>query len=463
MNQHKPKILVVDDDKGIRDTLTLILKKQHHVLTAPDGETALHLIDTNPVDVVLLDIQLPGINGLEVLERIKESQDQIEVIMITVLKDIETAVKAIKLGAYDYITKEFEYDTVENLVHRAIEKKTLLRKVFYLHSEIEQLIEQEFIIGQTERMKEVYAVINKTAELLTTVLIRGESGTGKELVARIIHRKSARAEKPFITVNMASVPEGLAESTLFGHERGAFTGAYKRHLGKFELANEGTLFLDEIGDLDINLQAKLLRAIQEGEIERVGGTQVIPIDIRLVTATRINLEEAVERGTFREDLFYRLNVIPVNLPPLRDRLVDVPDFVELFIDRYNKRFHKKIEGIEPEALEVFSEYSWPGNIRELENLIERMVALSEDLVIRQSDIPIEFLISGKEPALRRGLPLKEALETFERSLIIRALEGCQWHRAKTAKSLGISLSALKYKMKRLSIYGHLKKEETEDP
>lgn len=465
MNQPKPTILIVDDDQGIRDTLGLILKKNYRVLTAPDGETGLQLFDTNSIDVVLLDIKLPGLDGLEVLKRIKESQELTEVIMITVIKEIDTAVEAIKLGAYDYITKEFEYDTVENLVHRALEKKTLLKKVFYLHSELEHLIEQEFIIGVGDNMKEVYTVIEKTAELPTIVLVRGESGTGKELVARIIHRKSERAEKPFITVNMAAVPEGLVESTLFGHERGAFTGAYKRHIGKFELANEGTIFLDEIGDLDVNLQAKLLRVIQEGEIERLGGVQSIPIDVRLIAATRINLEEGIKRGTFREDLFYRLNVIPINLPPLRERLFDIPEFVDLFIDRYNKRFHKRIEGIDPEALQVLKEYPWPGNIRELENLIERMVALSEGPIIRQADIPIEFFISGRGYPVRSDFPLKVALETFELNLIMRALEGCQWNRARTADSLGISLSTLKYKMKKLNIYKLLNNQmkEGEDP
>lgn len=439
----------------MRDTLELILEEQYTVLTAANGESALQLLDTNPVDVVLLDIRMPGIDGFEVLRKIKEEQAEIEVIMITVVREIELAVKAIKLGAYDYITKEFNNDALKILVHRALEKRRLQRKVFYLHSEIEQLIEHEFIVGQSKKMKEVYSTVEKAAVLPSTVLINGESGTGKELVARIIHQRSNRADKPFITVNLAAVPENLAESTLFGHERGAFTGAYKRHIGKFELAHEGTLFLDEIGDLDINLQAKLLRAIQEGEIERVGGNQPIPVDVRLVTATKVDLQRAMKEGAFREDLFYRLNVIPIPLPPLRERSIDIPLFVDLFITRYNKRFHKSIEGIEKEALQVLTEYSWPGNIRELENLIERAVGLSEGSILTIADIPIELSLSEVGVSSKSDFSLREAMESVERNFIIRALERCRWNQTRTADALNISLSALKYKMKKLKIYEKL--------
>lgn len=456
MGSKKPTILVVDDDQGIRDTLRLILKKPYQVVTAHDGETALEIIDSRPVDVVLLDIRLPGIDGIEVLRRIKENHESLEVIMITVVRDIEMAVKAIKLGAYDYITKEFNYDAIENLIHRVLEKQALLRKISYLSSEINQLTEEEFIVGHSEAMKKVCKVIEKVAKLPTTVLITGESGTGKELVARIIHRQSDRAEKPFVTVNLAAVPEHLAESALFGHERGAFTGAYKRHIGKFELAHEGTLFLDEVGDLSPNLQPKLLRAIQEDEIERVGGSGPIPIDVRLVTATRINLGKAVEEGRFREDLFYRLNVIPVTLPPLRERLIDIPLFVELFIDRYNKRFHKQIQGMDQEALQALNEYHWPGNVRELENLIERFVALAEGPVLRLSDIPIDLSLLAKETRSESGLSLSDAIDAFETTYIKRTLEKCGGKRTKTAEALGVSLSTLKYKMNKLGLYDVLK-------
>lgn len=457
--EYRPSILVVDDDQGVRDTLSLILKKHHRVATAPDGETALELLEGNTFDVVLLDIRLPGLDGLEVLRRIKESQDQVEVIMITVVREIETAVRAIKLGAYDYVTKEFNYEAVENLVQRALEKKALQREVSYLHSEIEELTERELIMGLSPQMEDVGAVVEKTARLPTTVLISGESGTGKELVARFIHLKSDRATRPFVTVNLAAIPTYLAESTLFGHERGAFTGAYKRHIGKFELAHGGTLFLDEVGDLDLNLQAKLLRAVQEGEIERVGGTQQIPLDVRLIVATKSNLEEAVKRGDFREDLFYRLNVIPLKLPPLRERLIDVPLLVELFIERYNRAFHKKIEGMTPRALQLLTEYSWPGNIRELENVIERLVALADGPLIDEADLPLDLSISAAEPDRSGDLPLKHALEAFERNFIVRALDRCGGSRTRAAEALGVSLSTLKYKMNKLGIYELLRRRK----
>lgn len=457
MEPRKPTILVVDDDQGVRDTLGLILKKRFHLITAADGESALELLKTHTVDVVLLDIRLPGIDGLEVLKRIKESYDSIEVIMITVVRDIETAVRAIKLGAYDYMTKEFKYDAVENLIHRVLEKQSLLRKINYLSAEIAELTEEEFIIGHGSEMNRVREVVEKVAELPTTVLISGESGTGKELVARMIHRESDRCEKPFVTVNMAAVPEHLAESTLFGHERGAFTGAYKRHIGRFELAHEGTLFLDEVGDLDLNLQPKILRVIQEGELERVGGAGTIPIDVRLVTATRIDLEKAVEEGRFREDLFYRLNVIPIPLPPLRDRLQDIPLLVELFVNRYNKRFHKQIERMDEDALQAMASYPWPGNIRELENMVERLVALAEGPVLRASDIPLDLSVLAGHTVSKDGVPLNKARDAFEKSYIIRALERCGGKRAEAARALGISLSTLKYKMTNLGLYDVVKK------
>jgi transcriptional regulator with PAS, ATPase and Fis domain len=343
-----------------------------------------------------------------------------------------------------------------------IEKQNKDRELIYLHSEMERYIEYDFIMGKTAQMKEVYDVIQKVARLPATVLIRGESGTGKELVARIIHRESALSENPFVTVNLASIPNELIESTLFGHEKGAFTGAHRQRFGKFELAHRGTLFLDEIGDLKFDLQAKLLRAIQEGEIERVGGTKTIKVDTRLIAATSINLEEAVKDGDFREDLFYRINVIPINLPPLRDRLADIPQLVELFIKRYNQKFRKKLEGISEGALSILRNYTWPGNIRELENLIERLIAISDGNMISEKDIPIEYYLTevmhsqlGKED---EGL-LTKACETFERNFILKVLEKNRWRRKETARSLGIPLSTLKYKLNKLQIYDYLNKEK----
>jgi DNA-binding NtrC family response regulator len=461
MVETRPTVLIVDDDESMRDTLEAILKKDYAVIKADDGEKALRIAEAEEVNVILLDIMLPGMGGLEVLEKIKERFADIDVIMITVVKNIDSVVKAMKLGAYDYIGKDLDYDEVITLVDRVIEKQRKDRELIYLHSEIERYIEYDFIMGKTPQMKEVYDVIQKVARLPATVLIRGESGTGKELVARIIHKESALSGNPFVTVNLASIPSELIESTLFGHEKGAFTGAHRQQFGKFELAHRGTLFLDEIGDLKFDLQAKLLRAIQEGEIERVGGTKTIKVDVRLIAATSINLEEAVKEGDFREDLFYRINVIPVNLSPLRDRLVDIPQLAELFIKRYKQKFRKKIKGITEGALSILRTYNWPGNIRELENLIERVIAISDGDMISEKDIPIEYywteFLPPKVGNEDEGL-LTKACETFERNFILKVLEKNRWRRKETARSLGIPLSTLKYKLNKLHIYDYLNKD-----
>jgi DNA-binding NtrC family response regulator len=462
MLEKRPTVLIVDDDESIRDTLEAILKENYAVIKAEDGETALKIAEAEEVNVILLDIMLPGMGGLEVLERINERFEDIDVIMITVVKEIDSVVKAMKLGAYDYIGKDFDYDEVITLVDRVIEKQRKDRELIYLHSEMERYIEYDFIMGKTPQMKEIYDVIQKVARLPATVLIRGESGTGKELVARIIHKESALSQHPFVTVNLASIPTELIESTLFGHEKGAFTGAHRQRFGKFELAHKGTLFLDEIGDLKFDLQAKLLRAIQEGEIERIGGSKTIKVDVRLIAATSINLEEAVKDGNFREDLFYRINVIPINLPPLRARLVDIPQLVELFIKRYNQKFRKKIKGITEGALSILRSYNWPGNIRELENLIERLIAISDGDVISEQDIPIEYywseFLPPKATTEDEGL-LTRACETFERNFILKVLEKNRWRRKETARGLGIPLSTLKYKLSKLHIYDYLNNKD----
>ena len=460
MKDRRPTILIVDDDEGIRDTLEAILRDRYSVIKVEDGENALKVVADKEVKVILLDIRLPGINGLEVLETVKGRYEDIEVIMITVVREIDTAVKAMKLGAYDYITKEFNYDEVVNLVDRAIEKQTLDKRLLYLHSEMEQFIEYDFIVGKSQEMREAYDVIQRVAKLPATVLITGETGTGKELIARIIHKESHLSENPFVTVNVGSIPQELIESTLFGHEKGAFTGAYRQHIGKFELAHKGTLFLDEIGDLKYELQAKLLRAIQEGQIERVGSTKSINIDVRLIAATSMNLGEAVKKQDFREDLYYRINVIPIKLPPLRGRFVDIRQLAELFIHRYNKRFRKRVRGITQGAIDILCGCHWPGNIRELENLMERLVALSQDDMVSEEDIPVEYYLSGIEllkPKAPREDILTKACETFERNFILRALERAKWSRKQAAKDLGIPLSTLKYKLTKLNLYDILDK------
>src|SRR5581483_11560774 len=316
----KPKtVLVVDDDEGMRDTLTAILKREYRVLRVSTGEAALPVLNREDVDLMLLDVRLPGISGFEVLRIVKENYSLVEVVMISAINEVETAVQAMKHGAYHYITKDFDYDQLRALVRNASERQDLNRQVLTLSAQVAEQTDREFVVGSSKQTRDIVDLVHKIAKLSATVLILGESGTGKELLARLIHREAGDPEAPFIAVNLAAIPRELVESTLFGHERGSFTGAHRQQLGKFELASSGTLFLDEIGDLRLDLQAKLLRAIQEGEIERVGGSKPIKTEFRLIAATNIDLERAVKDGRFREDLFYRINVIPIKLPPLRDR------------------------------------------------------------------------------------------------------------------------------------------------
>src|SRR5882757_1775290 len=336
---HKPKtVLIVDDDEGMRDTLTAILKREFRVLRVATGEAALAILNKEDVDLVLLDVRLPGISGFEVLRIIKENYSLVEVLMISAISEIETAVQAMKHGAYHYVTKDFDYDQLRSLVRNASERQDLNRQVMTLSAQVAEQTDREFVVGSSKIARDIVDLVHKIAKLSATVLILGESGTGKELLARLIHRESADPASPFVPVNLAAIPKELVESTLFGHEKGSFTGAIRQQLGKFELAGGGTLFLDEVGDLRIELQAKLLRAIQEGEIERVGGTHPIKTDFRLIAATNVDLEKAVKDGTFREDLYYRLNVIPLRMPALRDRIEDIPVLAAHFAERAAKAY-----------------------------------------------------------------------------------------------------------------------------
>jgi two-component system response regulator AtoC len=450
---HKPKtVLIVDDDEGMRDTLTAILKREYRILSASTGEAALPILNREDVDLMLLDVRLPGISGFEVLRIVKENYSLVEVLMISAITEIETAVQAMKHGAYHYINKDFDYDQLRSLVGNASERQDLNRQVLTLSAQVADQTEREFVVGPSKSAREIVDLVQKVAKLSATVLILGESGTGKELLARFIHRQAGDPEAPFIPINLAAVPRDLVESTLFGHERGAFTGAHRQQLGKFELASNGTLFLDEIGDLRLDLQAKLLRAIQEGEIERVGGAKPIKTEFRLITATNVDLEKAVKEGRFREDLFYRINVIPIKLPPLRDRAADVPQLAEFFLRRYNTRFRKRIQGITEPTMALLTKYWWPGNIRELENLIERLVAVSDKEYISDEDLPLEFHFAQLEPKGTRSASLfEEATNTFERNFILRALEKNGGNVAGTAEYLGIPLSTLKYKMDKLDV------------
>ena len=449
----KPKtVLVVDDDEGMRDTLIAILKRDYLVLTAATGEEGLALLKRADVDLMLLDVRLPGINGLELLRIVRENYSLIEVIMVSALSEVEVAVTAMKQGAYHYITKEFDYDGLRSLVRNALERQNLSRQLITLNAQVAEQGDREFVLGPSKAMREIVDLAQKVARLPATVLIQGESGTGKELLARLLHRESGRREAPFIAVNLAAVPRDLVESTLFGHERGAFTGALRQQLGKFELAAGGTLFLDEIADLGLDLQAKLLRAIQEGEIERVGGTKPIKTEFRLVVATNVDLDRAVKEGKFRDDLYYRINVIPFKMPPLRERSEDIPQLVKLFLDRYNVRFRKQIRSISDSALKILMDHRWPGNVRELENLIERLAAVTDKTSLTEEDLPFEYhlarLDQGPE---RRTELLQAACDTFERNFILRALERTEWNVSAAARYLGVPLSTLKHKMGRLEI------------
>jgi len=453
MSDRKKTVLVVDDDEGMREMLTAMLRRDYRVLRAATGEAGLLMMEKEDVKLMLLDVNLPGISGFDVLKIVKENYPYVEVVVISVVKELEAAIEAMRHGAYHYISKDFDLEGVRSLVANASERQDLSRSVMCLRAEVAEQVDREFVVGPSRGTREVIELVQKVAKLSATVLILGESGTGKELLARLIHRESgAGGEAPFVAVNLAAIPRELVESTLFGHEKGAFTGAIRQQLGKFELASGGTLFLDEVGDLRYELQAKLLRAIQESEIERVGGTHPIKTDFRLIAATNTDLEKAVKDGKFREDLYYRLNVIPLKMPALRDRIEDLPELARFFLRRYNLKFRKNVQGIADSTLRILSSYWWPGNIRELENLIERLVAVSDKDWITDEDLPYEFHVAQLDAGGPAGENLLDrAVSTFERNFIIRALEKGGWNVTATAKALGIPLSTLKFKMDRLEI------------
>jgi DNA-binding NtrC family response regulator len=447
--------MVVDALGDSRERLATPLKRDYKVLRAASGEAALALMEREEIDLMISDVQLPGVTGLELLQIVRANYPLAESILVADDSDLDGAVQAIKLGAYHFLGKDTDPDTLRAAVAHASERQDLNRRLITLRDEVQDIGDREFVVGPSRAMQDVIEIVNKVGPLSATVLILGESGTGKELLARMIHRASADGgpapDRPFIAVNLAAIPRDLVESTLFGHERGAFTGAVQQRIGKFELASGGSLFLDEIGDLRLDLQAKLLRAIQENEIERVGGTKPIKTSFRLIAATNVDLERAVKDGTFRGDLFFRLNVIPVRLPPLRDRLDDVPELAEFFLRRYNSRFNKSIKGIAHSTLRMLGHYWWPGNIRELENLIERVVATCDGEWITDDDLPLDFQVAELDHQEDEKSLLDRAVATFERNYIIRALEKQAWNITQTARYLGVPLSTLKFKIDRLDI------------
>jgi DNA-binding NtrC family response regulator len=446
----RPTILVVDDDPGVRDSFRFLLEDEYEVLDVPDGMQALEILRSCQVDLVLLDVRLPGMDGLQVLEQIRAVDAELAVILVTAVTTVRTAVSAMKLGAFDYLTKPYDDEEVLSLIRRALDRRALEREVVFLRSELARRDDFDQIIGQSPEMRRLFQVIGQVARTTATVLITGESGTGKELIARFIHRQSPRRDRPFVPVNPAAVPETLIESELFGHERGAFTGAYQRKLGRFELAQGGTLFLDEIATLKLDLQVKLLRALQEREVERVGSTRSIRVDVRIIVATNTDLKKAVSRGTFREDLFYRLNVVPLTVPPLRERREDIPLLAEHFIRKYNREFRRRIAGLAPDALSALQTYPWPGNVRELENIVERFVALVEGPVIQLTDLPLDLAMAEhpRRAIEAEGLSLKEALEQFERRFVQHVLDRAGWNQTEAARLLGLHRNGLKLKIEK---------------
>jgi DNA-binding NtrC family response regulator len=450
----KHKILVVDDEHLIRWSLEQNLKKQgYEVMTAGTGEDALRLLREETPDLMLLDIQLPGISGMEVLEKVKEMEEEIIVIMVTALGVLETAVKAMRIGAYDYINKPFNLDELAIVIRKALETSELKKEVAHLRSEQSRKYGIDNIIGRSKHMQNVLAMVEKIARSdASTVLIQGESGTGKELIAKAIHYESARAEKPFMAINCAAVPETLLESELMGHEKGAFTDAKMQKKGLFEMADGGTIFLDEIGDMEPGMQAKLLRVLEERSFRRVGGTRDVQVDVRIVSATNKDLLKAMEEKTFRNDLYYRIQVIPIYLPPLRERKDDIIPLAEHFINYFNREFGKNVKSISRMAEKFLTEYTWPGNIRELKNVIERAIILENEETLLLEHLPQEIVTkTGGAGAGSSGFRLPPEgidIEDVERELIRQALEISEGNQSKAAKKLNLGIDAFRYRMKK---------------
>ena len=445
--EKKNTVLVVDDERGVRQSFNMVLKDEFNVLLAKSGEEAVDIFSKNPVDLILLDILLPDIDGIDLLAKLKEMDPSIEIIMVTAVKAVQTAVKAIKIGAYEYIIKPFAVDEVMTVIHRALEKHSLVKEVTYLRNELERVQPFEKMVGKGKEMVKIFELISNISQGDGTVLIQGESGTGKELVARAIHRLGPRKNYPFVVINCASIPQNLMESEVFGHNRGAFTGALSTVIGKLEIAQGGTVFFDDIDTLDINMQAKLLRVIQEKEFERLGSTKVIKVDAKFVAASNKNLDEMIAKGKFRNDLFYRLNVFPVRVPPLRERREDIPLLLNHFLEIHSKVSASRRKNFSQPAVNALVKYDWPGNVRELENLVERLFTLCKGPLIHLADIPI-FTMTKTEI---KDMPLRDAIKTFERQYVGTVLESVSWNRTKAAEILGIHRNTLASKLNYLGL------------
>lgn len=449
------RVLVVDDEKNYLIVLEDLLEDEGYtVVTASSAEEALNLLRKESVDTVLTDIKMPGMSGMELLTRILETDLDMPVILMTAFAEVDQAVAAMKQGALDHIQKPFDNAELKRAIARGVEKRSLIRSIRRLESELGASWGN--IVGKSKAMDRVFHMMRRVADTPTTVLISGESGTGKELIARAIHRESSRGRAPFVSINCAAVPENLLETELFGHEKGAFTGASGTKQGKFEFADHGTIFLDEVGDMSPGLQVKLLRVLQEQEFQRVGGNLDIKVDVRIIAASNKDLREEVAARRFREDLFFRLNVVHIELPPLRERREDLPLLVGHFVNKFGEKLGRTVKGVDPKAMEALTAYSWPGNVRELENAIERAMVLNREDTIRLAHLPSEITgstESGGDIAslLRLNKALPDTLDVIEKNLIRHALEEAGNVQAKAAKALGISRSNLQYKMKKYGL------------
>jgi len=468
-------ILIVDDDKSIRYSLKRMLEENFSVITAQNGEEALNQVREKPPDLIIMDIKMPGRNGIDVLKEVKSIDPKSLVIMMTAYGTTETAIEAMKFGAFDYILKPFPIPQMKGLVEKALSLRRMMeQEVIYAATEGEEKGEGERIIGSSPKMQEIYKIVGQIAPSDVTALLRGESGTGKELFARAIYQHSARSNQTFLPVNCAAIPDTLLESELFGHEKGAFTGASFRRIGKLEQCHGGTIFLDEIGDMSLSTQAKLLRVLQERTFERLGGRETIKVDIRFIVATNKDLEEAILSGQFREDLYYRLNVVSIHIPPLRERKEDIPELASYFIKKFNRELKKNIVEIAPEAMDKITSYDWPGNVRQLENVLKRAMVLcqgewileeqllfekgwekreAEDLAKKPFEDILDILFEelSKTPSIAPDLDM---ISTLERGLILRALQKTKGNQVQAALLLGINRSTLRSKMERY----HIKKD-----
>ena len=450
----KYNILVVDDDRNICKMIEINLRKEKEYIveTANSGEACLKAIRETIPDLILLDIQMPGIDGIETLTRIRNEEPRIPVVMMSAHGTIEKAVKSMKLGAYDFIQKPFPSDRLLVTVRNALTTSSLKQEIDSLRSELKDRFQFKNIIGQSGVMQEVFRALEKVVNSNVTVLIQGESGTGKELIARAIHyHNPQRSNKPFVAVNCSALPESLLESELFGHEKGAFTGATGKRIGKFEVASGGSIFLDEIGLMTPATQAKMLRILQEREFERVGGNELVKVDVRVISATNKDLEEAVRTNEFREDLFYRISVFPIKLPPLRDRREDIPLLAAHFIDKFARQESKEVEGIAPDALELLMAYNWPGNVRELENAIERAVVLASTREITPKDLPNTVRSIGEKRIYESDNTLSSWIEKLEEEALRNALLENGGNISQTAKKLGIGRATIYRKAKKYGL------------